>query len=225
LAIRRLGGEFEAYLSARSTEGVLPIYLVVIRTGNEESVEYFHNEAELRDFTTRNIDLNLFESESSDADENGGGEKISKAVKNARRRRARLVEIHESKGIERLIAELAKKGLKIEHYADSKTPLYQLVDGETTHDILAIPRILEIVKEVGRRGVQIKRFKGLGEMNAKELYETAMNPERRRFLKVELNDDNSLEAGRMFDILMGDVVEPRRIFIEDNALNVRNLDV
>jgi DNA gyrase subunit B len=225
LAIRRLGGEFEAYLSARSPEGVLPIYLVVIRTGNEESVEYFHNEAELRDFTTRNIDLNLFESESSDADENGGGEKISKAVKNARRRRARLVEIHESKGIERLIAELAKKGLKIEHYADSKTPLFQLVDGETTHDILAIPRILEIVKEVGRRGVQIKRFKGLGEMNAKELYETAMNPERRRFLKVELNDDNSLEAGRMFDILMGDVVEPRRIFIEDNALNVRNLDV
>ncbi len=109
--------------------------------------------------------------------------------------------------------------------ADSKTPLFQLVDGETTHDILAIPRILEIVKEVGRRGVQIKRFKGLGEMNAKELYETAMNPERRRFLKVELNDDNSLEAGRMFDILMGDVVEPRRIFIEDNALNVRNLDV
>ena len=82
-----------------------------------------------------------------------------------------------------------------------------------------------MVKEVGRRGVQIKRFKGLGEMNAKELYETAMNPARRRFLKVELNDDNALAAGRMFDILMGDVVEPRRIFIEDNALNVRNLDV
>ena len=62
-------------------------------------------------------------------------------------------------------------------------------------------------------------------MNAKELYETAMNPAHRRFLKVELNDDNSIEAGRMFDILMGDIVEPRRIFIEDNALNVRNLDV
>ena len=200
--------------------------LVVIRTGNEESVEYFHNEAELREFTAANIDLNLFESESSDS-ENGenGGEKITKAAKNARRRRARLVEIHQSKSIEKLIGELSKKGFKIEHYADSKTPLFQLIDGETTHDILAIPRILEIVKEVGRRGVQIKRFKGLGEMNAKELYETAMNPERRRFLKVELNDDNSLEAGRMFDILMGDIVEPRRIFIEDNALNVRNLDV
>ena len=231
-AVRRLGGEFEAYLAARSSEGALPCYLVVIRTGNEESVEYFHNEAELRNFTAANIDLNLFDTEPSEA-ENGENattlvaapEKVAKTDKNARRRRARLVEIHESKGIERLIGELAKKGFKIEHYADSKAPLFHIIDGDTTHEIFAIPRILEMVKEVGRRGVQIKRFKGLGEMNAKELYETAMNPAHRRFLKVELNDDNSIEAGRMFDILMGDIVEPRRIFIEDNALNVRNLDV
>jgi DNA gyrase subunit B len=226
-AIRRLGGDFEAYLGNRTPEGILPSYLVVIRTGNEESVEYFHNETELRDFTASNTDLNLFENDSSDLEnaDAAPGEKIVKPAKNPRRRRARLIEIHQSKSIEKLIGELSKKGLKIEHYADTKTPLFQIIDGETTHDIYAIPRILEIVKEVGRRGVQIKRFKGLGEMNAKELYETAMNPERRRFLKVELNDDNSLEAGRMFDILMGDVVEPRRIFIEDNALNVRNLDV
>ena len=227
-AIRRLGGEFEAFLSARSKEGVLPAYLVVVRSGNSESVEYFHNEAELRDFAASNIDLNLYEAETTEGEngEAGGVEKpAAKSDKNARRRRARLVEIHESKGIEKLIGELAKKGLKIEHYADSKTPLFEMIDGETTHEIFAIPRILELIKEVGRRGVQIKRFKGLGEMNAKELYETTMNPERRKFLRVELNDDNSLDAGRMFQLLMGEVVEPRRIFIEDNALNVRNLDV
>ena len=230
-AVRRLGGEFEAYLAARSSDGILPSYLVVLRTGNDESVEYFHNEADLRNFTATNLDLNLFDAEPADGEngENGapatGMEKVTKVDKNIRRRRARLVEIHESKGIERLIGELAKKGFKIEHYADSKAPLFQIVDGDTTHEIFAIPRIIEMVKEVGRRGVQIKRFKGLGEMNAKELYETAMNPAHRRFLKVELNDDNSIEAGRMFDILMGDIVEPRRIFIEDNALNVRNLDV
>ena len=229
-AVRRLGGDFEAYLHARSPEGVLPSYLVVIRSGNEETVEYFHNETDLRDFTAKNIDLNLFDAEPSEGEngESGTGavvEKVAKADKNPRRRRARLVEIHQSKSIEKLMGELNKKGFKIEHYADSKSPLFHLIDGETTHEIFAIPRIIEMVKEVGRRGVQVKRFKGLGEMNAKELYETAMNPERRRFLKVELNDDNALEAGRMFDILMGDVVEPRRIFIEDNALNVRNLDV
>jgi DNA gyrase subunit B len=79
--------------------------------------------------------------------------------------------------------------------------------------------------EIGRRGVQIKRFKGLGEMNAKELFNTTMDPEKRKLLKVDLNDDNAVEADQMFSKLMGDVVEPRRQYIEDNALNVRNLDV
>ena len=71
----------------------------------------------------------------------------------------------------------------------------------------------------------VQRFKGLGEMNAKELFETTMNPEKRRLMKVDLNEDNAVDADRMFTILMGDIVEPRRQFIEDNALNVRNLDV
>ncbi len=62
-------------------------------------------------------------------------------------------------------------------------------------------------------------------MNAKELFETTMNPEKRKLLKVDLNDDNAVEAEEMFTRLMGDEVEPRRQFIEDNALNVRNLDV
>ncbi|HLB33512.1 MAG TPA: DNA topoisomerase (ATP-hydrolyzing) subunit B [Chthoniobacterales bacterium] len=232
-AIRRLGGDFQNYLNAISSQGVLPSYLIVVRIGNEEHVQYFHDEAELRDFSAANLDLNLFEApvlEGEGVLEAGGVP--SNAVRTVadkapvgRKRRARLLEIHESKGVEKLIEELAAKGMKIEHYSDSTQPLYQLMDNDTTHEVFSIPRILEIVKEVGRRGVQIKRFKGLGEMNAKELYETTMNPERRKFLKVDLNDDNSLEAGQMFSLLMGEVVEPRRIFIEDNALNVRNLDV
>jgi len=62
-------------------------------------------------------------------------------------------------------------------------------------------------------------------MNAKELFETTMNPEKRKLLKVDLNDDNAVDADKMFTRLMGDLVEPRRQYIEDNALNVRNLDV
>jgi DNA gyrase subunit B len=87
----------------------------------------------------------------------------------------------------------------------------------------SIPEILEAVKDVGKRGVQITRFKGLGEMDAKELFTTTMDPVKRRLLRVSVDD--AVEAEEMFSRLMGDDVEPRRQFIEDNALNVRNLDI
>jgi DNA gyrase subunit B len=145
------------------------------------------------------------------------------------RRRGRLVELHESAAIEKIIAELARKGLKVDHYATSDRPIFELIEGEgeksISHPLFSIPEILQKILGIGRRGVQIKRFKGLGEMNAKELFETTMNPEKRKLLQVELNETNEVLANERFSVLMGDLVEPRKQFIEDNALNVRNLDV
>ena len=115
----------------------------------------------------------------------------------------------------------------MEHYSVQKNPLFELIEGEgdRAHNtpLFSIPEILKAVKDSGSRGIQIKRFKGLGEMNAKELFETTMMPGRRKLLRVSLTD--AVEAEEMFTKLMGDEVEPRRQFIEDNALNVRNLDV
>ena len=226
-SVRRHGGDFEEFLKHREKKGdKLPTYLVKVRDGNDESVHYFHDERSVRKFHEENLDLNLF-------DEEMGQELLPltsvSAKTNGSRRRGRLVELHEATTIQKLIGELARKGLKVDHYAAADQPIFELIEGEgeraTSHPLFSIPEILEKIMEIGRRGVQIKRFKGLGEMNAKELFNTTMDPEKRKLLKVDLNDDNAVEADQMFSKLMGDVVEPRRQYIEDNALNVRNLDV
>ena len=102
-----------------------------------------------------------------------------------------------------------------------KKPKAKIVEKRTL--INSIPQILELVKELGKRGLTIQRYKGLGEMNPEQLWETTMDPERRKMLKVELMDPT--ETDTMFTILMGDEVAPRRQFIEEHALYVRNLDV
>jgi len=233
-AIARHGGDFGDYLAKRNARThELPRHLVKVREGNQETVHYFETDNQLHDFAGENADLRIFGDEASEEAEpaaNGTAEKPAAKTASAgtvNRRRCIHVELHESKAVAELLNKLEKKGLSIDQYRAADKPLFELLEGEgdaqKKRPIFSIPEILEAVKEVGKRGVQITRFKGLGEMDAKELFITTMDPTKRRLLKVDVSD--AVEAEEMFSRLMGDEVEPRRQYIEDNALNVRNLDI
>ena len=214
------GGNFREYLAARRPDGHLPEFMVRIREGNEESVLYLADEEALRSYAAANRDLRLFDEILTDED---------LAAHTGPTRRAVLHELHESHAIARLFARLNDAGILTTVLHSDDVPLFTLTegDGDKAHStpIFSVQEILDKVLEISSKGIQIKRFKGLGEMNAKQLFETTMDPATRQFLRVRLDEDNAVEADKMFDVLMGDIVEPRKRFIEDNALNVRNLDV
>lgn len=102
-------------------------------------------------------------------------------------------------------------------------PLFLVHDGGSPREMPDFDEVATHIEELGRKGLQIQRYKGLGEMNAAQLWETTMDPAQRNLLRVKVEEMEA--ADQIFTKLMGDLVEPRREFIEENALNVRNLDI
>ena len=109
------------------------------------------------------------------------------------------------------------------HVFIAQPPLYQIKKGQKQWYAYSDQELSDRLDEVGRENIIIQRYKGLGEMNAEQLWDTTMNPEHRTILQVSMED--SIAADKIFSVLMGDKVEPRRKFIEDNAEYVRNLDL
>jgi len=102
-------------------------------------------------------------------------------------------------------------------------PPYSVENGDHKARLRSLSELLSYIMEGGKKGQYIQRYKGLGEMNPEQLWETTMNPETRILLQVRIED--AVEANDIFSTLMGDEVEPRRKFIEEHALTVKNLDI
>lgn len=147
------------------------------------------------------------------------------------------IEFYEAREIEKIIDKIDKLGVDMDEYdapeesikekngskKESAKPIYTIKMEKETKGLSSLKEVLRFVKSVGKEGMSIQRYKGLGEMNPVQLWETTMDPEKRTLLKVMLED--AVEADSMFTILMGEAVEPRRDFIEKHAHEVKVLDI
>jgi DNA gyrase subunit B len=220
-SVARFGCSPAAYLDRHEEEThELPKYIARIRTGNAEEFAFLKDDDERsRFYVEHDIQEDMYAGMSIHEVPVDG---------NMVQQRISVHEIHEASAMTKLLKELAKIGLDIHNFTPTDEARYTITEnaGTKSETVIELHSILEIVgkiRELGRRGLNIQRYKGLGEMNPKQLYETTMDPSKRRLLKVDITD--AADADEVFSRLMGEDVPARRTFIEDNALNASNLDV
>ena len=134
-----------------------------------------------------------------------------------------VTNIYEAKACGELAAKMAKHNLPTKLLYSGNEPIFSINNDEKLTTVNSLNELFEQIKKIGRQGLYIQRYKGLGEMNAEQLWETTMKPDSRKMIRVTLED--AFQAEKIFTLLMGDQVEPRREYIEKYAAGVKDLDI
>lgn len=219
MRIERKGIPFREYLARRNGGGRLPRFLVNLPEGNQ----FVYTEEELAEQKKRNEDEQRarFETTLASIPES----EINAEMRQFHPRSMTFVEFFDELVLQSLHAQLESIACTLDSYhIVQKEPLFMLVEhGGKETPIYTLKECIEALRVHGRNDIEIQRYKGLGEMNPEQLWETTMDPTKRTLIRVTVPDIVAAEL--MFTKLMGEDVPPRRLFIEQHALAVKNLDI
>ncbi len=202
-------------------DGVAPIALISSRTETGEMFDKYVYSSEEEVIYLAELKEKMIPEELLNNEEMSEEDKES-AIKNILLG-IDVTTVLESKACKKLAEKLNELGSSITEISSNKEIIYTIHEGDKEYHVKSLTELFEQVKIIGRQGMYIQRYKGLGEMNAEQLWETTMEPEHRKMIKVTMED--AIGAERMFSLLMGDVVEPRREYIEKYAAGVKDLDI
>jgi DNA gyrase subunit B len=216
--IERKGIPFREFLTLKNSEGKLPRFQVNLAEGprfaysEDEFVALRKSEDENQRRLHQETIASIPEAELNDE------------IRLFRPTRLHFIELFEEDGLEEITKPFQSFGFDLNNYMLSDGPLVEVIEeGGKSTNYHTLRELIEFLRVNGRKGIEIQRYKGLGEMNADQLWETTMDPKKRTLVKVTLPD--AIAADHMFTMLMGEDVPPRRAFIEQYALSVKNLDV
>lgn len=216
--IERKGISYREFMAGRNAQGVLPRYKIDLVDGSKFA--YSINEFEV----LKQMDEQAQRKRHADTIATIPQEELTPDVVAFKALPLHFTELYEPETLDSIREKLRKFGFDLSHYLTADGLLMEVIEENgTIHPCHVLKDAIDAVRTNGRKGIEIQRYKGLGEMNADQLWETTMDPAKRTLVKVTLPD--VVAADHMFTMLMGEEVPPRRAFIEQYALSVKNLDV
>jgi len=218
VSVERKGIPFREFLQARDEQGRLPRFQLKLADGNR----LIYSEDEFAE--VKRQDEEIQRQKHAEALASIPEEEQTEEMRLFRTKSIPFVELYEAEGLDLLKQRLAAFNFALDQYVIADGKLFDILEeGGKEEPVHTLREGIELLRNNGRKGIEIQRYKGLGEMNADQLWETTMDPAKRTLLKVTLPD--AIAADHMFTMLMGEDVPPRRAFIEQHALSVKNLDI